>query len=227
MASSRKAKVLGGCFSALAVVLAISMAAARQTGHGQYTRPLLLAASTSYLLAGLSAGGLASSHGRCMMAGLVCCWVGDFVGPRAFLAGVAAFLAAHIGFIAAFRRRGIKHRAFLTVLAAFATLGAVLCLRFYPLVPPDQRPLLAAYVVVLTGMMAFAGGVPLARVNLPIHAGALAFYVSDILLARTAFLEGGHLNTVIGYPLYYAACASFALSILGQNGVTARVSNAA
>jgi len=49
-------------------------------------------------------------------------------------------------------------------------------------------------------------------------AGALAFYVSDMFLAQTAFLGGGPLNTVLGYPIYYAACLLFACSILtGQS----------
>jgi hypothetical protein len=38
-----------------------------------------------------------------------------------------------------------------------------------------------------------------------VRAGALLFYLSDLLVARDRFVRPGIVNRVVGLPLYYAA----------------------
>jgi uncharacterized membrane protein YhhN len=58
-----------------------------------------------------------------------------------------------------------------------------------------------AYIAVISTMLAAAAGT---RVPL-IAVGALAFYFSDLSVARDRFVAPGFINRAWGLPLYYGA----------------------
>lgn len=145
------------------------------------------------------------------LLGLIACWLGDYLGPIHFQAGALSFLLAHLLFIGAWTRtRPIWKRSAATlcvVLLATAGIGVWLM----PSVPRGDIPLVVAYMLVISVMVAVAGGVrgPLRRLTL---LGAVLFYVSDIAVARGQYVAPGVLNSWICYPLYYTACLLLAYS---------------
>ncbi len=194
--------------SAASMAAALSMVAARAAGApGALSMALTAAASGGFLLAAAVAGAGRHWFGRGLFAGLFCCFLGDLLGPSAFAAGAAAFLAGHLCFIAAmapggaWRRRG-------PVVVPVAVLSGLVLPWLWPLVPPGDRPLIGGYVLVITVMLAcavaHAGG---NRLLLP---AAVLFFISDIFVARWKYAGGGAANAWLCYPLYYLACNLFA-----------------
>jgi uncharacterized membrane protein YhhN len=69
-----------------------------------------------------------------------------------------------------------------------------------------------AYIVVITGMLALAVGTVAAGSPGIVLAGALAFYLSDLSVARDRFIRESFANKLWGLPLYYAAQLCLAAS---------------
>jgi uncharacterized membrane protein YhhN len=142
--------------------------------------------------------------------GLVAGWFGDVLllgtDRRWFVAGIAAFLLNHVAYTMAFLGHGVDaHRMGLAlapvVLVALPVLG-VLWSRVGRLRVP-----VAAYVVVIGGMVVAAAGT-----GRPMWmAAGVAFFVSDLAVARQRFLTAGFANKAVGLPLYYGAQLLFAL----------------
>lgn len=150
--------------------------------------------------------------GRLTAAGLVLSAVGDvLLDAGRFLAGLAAFLAAHVTYVGAFlsaERRWALGRA-LPFVAWGVVVFALLRTGLGTLTLP-----VAAYVAVITVMMWRAA----ARVGSPSHAGlvawlglagAVAFGASDTLIAFNRFLE----------PIPSARVPILLLYWLGQWGI--------
>lgn len=175
-----------------------------------YRRAFIVTASVSYLIVALGAGALGSHYGRLAFTALVFCFLGDILGPGNFLLGVVMFLLAHLFFVPAFIVRGVARRA-LTVSLAAALIGtAAISLYLGTAIPAGERWLIFAYSLVIALMLSFAGGTLGKGSRGLVPLAALIFYVSDLFLAQTAFLDGGRIWTITGYPLYYTACTMFA-----------------
>ena len=71
-----------------------------------------MAASSAFVLTALLAGALDTGWGSWLLGGLIASWFGDLalIGRTraAFLAGLGAFLLAHISYVAGFIARGIS-----------------------------------------------------------------------------------------------------------------------
>lgn len=170
------------------------------------------AASLGFLAFGLERGlpGLAP-HGPWMLAALVLSLVGDLAllgeSKRAVLGGIAAFLLAHVAYAAAFVTLGIEPSW-----AAGATLplavGGGLVLRALWGRAGRLAPAVAAYVAVITVMVALAAGVAAHRGTGWLVAAVL-FFVSDLFVARQRFVVRTPTNRLFGLPLYYAAQLAF------------------
>ncbi len=142
---------------------------------------------------------------------LVCCFVGDVLllgtGWR-FVAGLGAFLVAHLAFAVAFASLEIH------VITA-AAAGAVLALVAWAVVrwlghrTGKLAAAVAAYMFAIAAMVALA----LATWNPTLAAGAILFAASDLAVARHRFVAPGVSNKLWGLPLYYAAQAMFVLSL--------------
>ena len=74
-----------------------------------------------------------------------------------------------------------------------------------PHLPPDMRVPVRVYMVVIAAMVAAAVGTSAASGDLRIAAGAIAFAVSDLSVARDRFVRPSFTNVAWGLPLYYVA----------------------
>jgi uncharacterized membrane protein YhhN len=174
-------------------------------------------ASTAYVALAIRSGALKSPYGRLVLAGLVFSWCGDMaltgLSRQAFLAGLSAFLLAHIAYIAAFVRHGYD-RTWAIVAAIPLTLVAIAVWTWLePNTPTALSVPVRAYIAVISLMLIFAigtrgrGGSPL------IVAGALMFFLSDLSVAALRLVQTDYATYAVGLPLYFAAQACFALSV--------------
>lgn len=127
---------------------------------------------------------------RWLLVGLACSAAGDFVmelGRDApyFLAGMAAFGLAHVSYTAAFVARSRAWR--LATLLPFVVWGAILMLRLWPGLGGLRVPV-AAYAALLLVMMWRAVAASLATASWSTAAGAIAFGISDSLIAFDRFV---------------------------------------
>lgn len=172
--------------------------------------PVKQAASVGFVLLGVTCGATRTGYGRTVLAGLLCCAAGDFIGPFNFMAGLAAFLLGHLFYFAAFAIYGITARR-LSVAApvALLTTGAALSW-LYPHVPRSDVIPILAYITVITTMLTGAIASSEGKTGKLILAAAVIFYISDIFVARWKYVDHSSTNGMFCYPLYYIACTCFA-----------------
>lgn len=152
---------------------------------------------------------------RWFLAALALSLLGDvfLMLPRdRFIAGLAAFLVAHIAYIGGFVTEGLVEPA-LGAGIAVAVGGAALVARRV-LAGVRSKPLQVAvgvYMVVLGGMLAvaFGSGKPLAA------AGAGLFFVSDTLIGWRRFVAERGWMTVTVHVTYHLGQAGLVLSLVG------------
>ena len=161
------------------------------------------AAAVVFVLAGLAAGALATTWGTVLFAGLVLAAVGDVLliphDKRAFLGGLVSFLLGHVAYAAAFVVRGVE---WLWVgLAALAMVGvaAPVLHWLWPHVDRPMRGPVAAYIVIITAMVALAVG----TLEPWLVVGAVGFYLSDLSVAKGRFVGQSFGNRAWGLPLYF------------------------
>jgi uncharacterized membrane protein YhhN len=175
-------------------------------------------ASASFVGCALASGALGSAYGTWVLAALVRSFVGDVLlltedTGRAFVAGMLAFVLAHVAFSIAFVVRGvaagsIEGGAF--VLVPAAVFGAIF---FARRVQGALRAAVVVYACVLSTMALLALGTYGARGGAGIAIGAIAFYLSDLSVAIDRFVKPSFVNRAWGLPLYYAAQVLFASSV--------------
>lgn len=184
-----------------------------ETNQPTWRRPAKMVASTAFVAVALSLGAGATSFGRWMLAGLVLSWLGDLLltyrGRSAFLSGLVAFLLAHVAYIVAFVVRGVATPQWLFVAGMFVA-GAFILRWLWPHVDQQMRMPVLAYVVTITVMVLVAAATAQAEPDWRIPVGAVAFYLSDVAVARNRFVAPGVINRLWGLPLYYAAQLLFA-----------------
>lgn len=142
-------------------------------------------------------------------------------GERAFLGGLAAFLAAHLVYVVLFAAAGTglssiaaewwRAGAVLVALVAGGLMWRLLA----PVLAPSMRLAVGAYVLAILAMGIAAATVP----AIAIIAGALLFIASDAVLAVERFLmraddPARRLASYLVWPLYYAAQATIALAFI-------------
>jgi uncharacterized membrane protein YhhN len=158
---------------------------------------------------------------RFILTGLIFCLGGDvFLAlPRQkmFLYGLVSFLLGHLFYVAAFFYTvGINQGTVIgLVISAITSGGVFLWLR--PYLGAMKIPVIF-YILVITAMVVgacsvlAAGGLALCG-RMLVFSGALAFYISDIFVARQRFLKTEFLNRLIGLPLYYSGQFMLAFSV--------------
>jgi uncharacterized membrane protein YhhN len=180
---------------------------AEATGHLVTRAISKVAASAGFVAVGLAvnAGG---RHGALVLAGLLLSAVGDALllssRQRAFLAGIGAFLLAHVAYAVAFAP---SSRPSVPVAAALALAALAIVRWLWPHLGALRVPVIA-YAAAITAMLLLALGVESALVR----SGAALFYLSDLTVARDRFVREGLVNRLVGLPLYYAAQVLLALS---------------
>ena len=175
-------------------------------------------ASACFIAAGLAAGATDSTYGTWVLIALILSAIGDVAllggSSIAFLAGLGSFLLGHVGYTIAFGVRGLD--ASWTLVAAIAlVVPAVPVIRWlWPHVPTEMKVPVSAYIAVISLMVAASFGTVGWDVDIRIVIAALAFYISDLAVARDRFVAPGPQNRVWGLPLYYGAQFLFAWTVV-------------
>jgi len=144
-------------------------------------------ASAAFIVAGIGAPPL-------VLAGLVLGALGDvaLLFEKGFLAGLGVFLLGHLAYAVAF-----PPTAPLWLLAPAA--GGVLALAWlWPHLGSMKLPVIA-YVAAIVAMV----GGALATHNVVLKLGAIAFFASDLSVARDKFVDKAWINRAWGLPAYY------------------------
>ena len=191
----------------LTVMAVVVLVAAERSGSP--VRPVAKpVASAGFIAVAIAAGALDSAFGRWILAGLALSWFGDvFLLSKArvwFLGGLAAFLLAHVAYVGAFVVRGVGGW-WLVTLAGLAVPAAAVGAWLWPKTAGGMRGPVLAYIGVITLMVATAAGTVGRRADGRLLVGAVAFYLSDLFVARERFVTPGYVNRLIGLPLYYGA----------------------
>ena len=188
------------CIAAVGVLLYYET---RRPRHRRYPKMI---ASTAFIAVAVSLGALDTSFGTIMVAGLALSWFGDLFlaldGRGPFVAGLVAFLLGHVAYVVAFAERGLGDAIFVPMIAVVAVaipIGRWLL----PTVPRELKGPVLAYIAVISAMVATAISTNAFIADWRIPAGAVAFYLSDIGVARDRFAAPGFVNRVVGLPLYY------------------------
>lgn len=150
------------------------------------------------------------------VAALVLSLVGDvlLMLPREqFVGGLAAFLLAHVCYVAGFVARGLRGPAVALALVGTAVVLAPVASRVLRGVrsrEPALRAPVVAYLVVIGTMLAVAvaSGNPVAAV------GAALFVASDSMIAWSRFVADFEAAPVAIMVTYHLAQAGFVLSLL-------------
>lgn len=190
------------------------VAETRGSKRGQWVfKPL---ASACFVAIPFAGGGPVGLEGALIEAALVLAFLGDFClipdDARVFRVGIVLFLAAHLAFGAAFVVPGLDAARFTGAVVLTTVAGILLARWILPRVPRALKPAVGAYMVVISVMLVLA--VATTRSALWAGGAALAFYLSDVTVARHRFVAREPLNRVVGLPLYYGAQAALALLAL-------------
>ena len=198
------------------MVIALVWATAEQR---PVARLFKMGASTGFIGVAVSVGAGNSAYGRAVLGALALSWLGDlflsYESRAAFLGGLVAFLLAHVAYIVAFAIRGIDG-SWVVAAGIVVAITAVFVWRWLESgLDPSMRAPVAAYVVIISVMVVAAFGTMGAEADPRIGLGAIAFFLSDIAVARNQFVTPGFANRAVGLPLYYAAQVLLALSARG------------
>jgi uncharacterized membrane protein YhhN len=209
----------------VALGLATCVVLALLCGHGlppAHRRPFLLAASTLFVAIPLFSR--CRSRRPCDLwihAGLAGCWLGDYLGPLQFDLGALAFALAHLLFVRGFLLRDRRRLRVSGVRTLPFVAGLALLVWLTPHLDGRDWWVVGVYLPVITAMVVLALSLESAPGTAWLAWGAALFYVSDIFVARGRFVSSGEINSLLCYPLYYAACTCFALGI-GREPATAQ-----
>lgn len=181
-------------------------------------KPLL---SALFLIVALMQKDAVTGYAAGVLGGLALSWIGDFClifeSRRMFLGGLFAFLSAHLCYAAVFYGFGTFGLLTIAVPAVLAGPGVVIFLYLRPHLGQMVAPVIG-YMIVITLMLGGALTLSLTSTFTVLGrglviAGAVLFYLSDILVARDKFVAPGFINRAIGLPLYYVAQFLLAFSI--------------
>lgn len=193
-------------FFTIVCLLGLAVTLYAEWNHPRRKRIPKMVASTAFVVVAFSAGAWDTTFGKIMIAGLVLSWFGDlfltYNGRGPFVAGLVAFLAGHVAYVIAFFERGVDNRLYLlTVVVIVAAIPIMKWLM--PTVPKELKAPVIAYIAVISLMVASAGSTNTVDADWRIPVGAIAFYLSDIGVARDRFAAPGYINRLIGLPLYF------------------------
>lgn len=183
-------------------------------GLSEWSRTAKMTGSCGFLATALLAGALKHRYGQIVLVGLILSWFGDlflsFSGM--FLQGLVSFLLGHIAYSIAFATHAIGPKQSAITAAAMALPIGVVVAWLYPHLDDLRIPVLAYTAVISVMFVLSAGllGMPGGRLAC---FGALAFWMSDIFVARGAFVTQDVFNRIVGSPLYFGGQVLIALSV--------------
>ena len=173
-------------------------------------------AALGFLGAGLSHGMATDGFSRWISAGLALSVLGDLcllvpTAGRAFLAGIGAFLLAHVAYLLGFWSLGIDGLGFGSALVLLVPCAWVLHRWLAADVPDGLVAPVLSYIAVITIMVAGAVGVWWRAPHLAgLVATAVLFMLSDVGVAMQRFKGSGFETKLWAQPAYFVAQLSFA-----------------
>ncbi len=176
-----------------------------------------LIASIGFLSTAILSGARQSTYGNVLLIGLALSFLGDafLIGEsrQAFLAGLGAFLLAHLVYVGAFVVHGINYRWL--AISAMPVAGIALFVSNWlaPHTPADLSLPVQTYTIVISAMVIMAIATRGKGGSLYIVAGALMFFLSDLSVAALRLVQTEIPTYVWGLPLYYAGQLCLALSV--------------
>lgn len=173
-------------------------------------------ASCGFLAVAVLSGALRSTYGKILLAGLALSFLGDvfLIGETqtAFLAGLAAFLLAHLVYVSAFVVSGVSIRWMLVTAVPIVGIAIVVGLWLAPHIAPYLALPVRVYIIVISAMVIAAFGTRGKGGSVLILAGALLFFLSDLSVAALRLIQTDFPTYIWGLPLYYAGQLCLALS---------------
>jgi uncharacterized membrane protein YhhN len=196
---------------------------AEYTKQGRLRIASKLVASAAFVIYALPAFG-AGPYQSWIVVGLVLGAIGDAAllgrSSRAFLGGLAAFLAGHLAYVIALAQ--LESPAYWVVYAGriglLAMFGGVLVLNWLWQHLGAMKLPVVVYVVAIVAMVvgAFAvhstGGLPSPERDY-LAIGAALFFLSDLAVARERFMTRDFKNKLLGLPAYFLAQLLIASSL--------------
>ncbi|MEZ5714311.1 MAG: lysoplasmalogenase [Paracoccaceae bacterium] len=160
-----------------------------------------------------------------LLLALLLCALGDYLlsrpGEGSFMAGVGAFAAGHIAYVALFVAQGLDPARLgqmpgLAVAAALALLGVVMAVLLWRKAGAMRGPVLV-YIPIILSMGVAAAMLPPQGAVLLVLPAALLFILSDFLLALEMFVlpKGAGLARILPFivwPTYWLAQTGFTLA---------------
>ncbi len=178
------------------------------------------AASIAFVMAAVSGGAGASTMGLALLTGLLLSAVGDVLlvsrADRLFLFGIGAFALAHIAYSSAFLLGGFQFGYEAAIAAGVTLATGLFVLRPMRATMGALRAPVAIYALIISAMVGLGVGHHVAAASpdsLKLCAGAIAFALSDIAVARDRFLGHDFANKAWGLPLYYGAQCLIAIAV--------------
>lgn len=177
-------------------------------------------AALAFLWLAWSLGPMDSDYGRLLLIGLLLCAAGDvllmFESERAFLAGLIAFLSGHLLYASAFFSLPTNMTGLALSLppALILVAGSLYWLR--PHLAGTMSTAVPAYMLVIAGMLVFAGMTAGQTGAVVIIVGAWGFAFSDLAVARRQFVQSSPFNGLWGTPLYFGSQMLLAASVAFQ-----------
>jgi len=172
--------------------------------------------SFGFIAVAVLSGAATSRYGRVLLAGLSLSFLGDafLIGQseQAFLGGLAAFLLAHLAYVAAFTVNGVSARWMAGATLPVAGIAMIITAWLAPHTPPELAIPVRLYTAVISGMLITAFGTRGRGGSLLILVGAVLFFLSDLSVAALRLVHADFPNYVWGLPLYYAGQLCLALS---------------
>ncbi len=176
-------------------------------------------AVAGFLSAALTNGFPEHHVGVVTLVALILCALGDLLllpngAKRAFLLGLFAFLLGHVGFLLAFVTAGVAWWACALALLALVPVTVFVLRWLLPHVKAPMKVPVLLYVTAISLMVAsavgsVAGGGPVLGLI-----AAVAFFLSDLAVARERFVTDSVVNKLWGLPLYFGAQLMFAAWML-------------
>jgi uncharacterized membrane protein YhhN len=201
------ALVAAGCIALVALLL---------VGQDFTAAVAKLIASTAFVALAICVGALQTTYGRIILLGLVCSWFGDalLIGETqyAFLAGLGAFLLAHVAYVAAFVTKGVDRLWIGSAAVPIGIVALVVTMWLAPHVPSELVIPVRVYTAAISLMVIAAFGTRGRGASILILAGALMFFLSDLSVAALRLVQTDFPTYVWGLPLYYAGQVCLAIS---------------
>lgn len=209
-------------FTALCLVAVAALLVAERRAWSVARALAKTIASLAFVGVAVSLGATGSAYGRWVLLALALSVAGDVLllshRSAAFLAGLAAFLLAHLAFAAAFVVAGVDLGTAGLAAGIALVVGAAVLRWLWPHLRGPMRPAVGVYVLAILAMCSLAAGHAGASGHALVALAAVTFAASDLAVARDRFVQASFANRAWGLPAYYAAQLLLAASAGGPRG---------